>query len=88
MPEKAKTSYPYPRPIPEFQGNPEENLKAIALQEYFTIEALIRTETAFQAYKAGGEQALKALFKSRGIIGQEPLSDSHPRSDETSPTAD
>lgn len=79
MPKQEKPKTPYRFEIPPFKGDPEQitNRPQRWINEYFLIEALLRTEKAAQAYVHGDKSGLKSLFRDYGIYGQDPLTNSH-----------
>lgn len=73
----TRNGYPYPAKL--FPGDPPKigNPPPRCVNEYFLIEALLRSEPVMAAYNHGGEPALIAKFRDYGIIGQNPLRGSH-----------
>jgi hypothetical protein len=75
--KSARNSYPYK--ILPFSGNSSKigTPPPIYVNEYFLIEALLRSEKVMEAYRQGGEQALITKFREYGIVGHNPLHGSH-----------
>lgn len=73
----AQSSYPYT--IRPFTGDYKKIGKCPAawVNEFFFIEALLRSPKVMAAFQAGGEQALTAIFIKYGVDGQAPLKGSH-----------
>lgn len=76
---KKRTRNGYPYSILPFPGDPPkiDILPPRCVNEYFLIEALLRSEPVMAAYNHGGELALIAKFKDYGITDQDPLHGSH-----------
>jgi hypothetical protein len=47
------------------------------VNEFFYIEALLRSSKAITAFSSGGQPSLQKLFLEHGILGHEALSNSH-----------
>jgi hypothetical protein len=75
--KSARSGYPYK--ILPFSGDPSKigTPPPISVNEYFLIEALLRSEKVMEAYRQGGEQALITKFREYGIVGHNPLHGSH-----------
>ncbi len=76
---RKQTRNGYPYKIPTFSGNPPKIsiLPPRCVNEYFLIEALLRSEPVMAAYNHGGKPALIAKFRDYGITDQDPLHGSH-----------
>ena len=86
MPKKILTDYPYTIPSLNplcrlLQADPEafKNRPAQWVNEFFLIEALLRSEKAKQAYRSGGHRELIRFFHDHNIAFQNPLKRSHHR---------
>ena len=80
MPKTKKPeSSDYPYKIPPFSGDPSKIGKRppVWVNEYFLIEALLRSQKVMKAYRRCKERALMAILKEHGIIEQDPLRSTH-----------
>jgi len=80
MPKKKKSARSgYPYKILPFSGDHSKIGKPppIFVNEYFLIEALLRSEKVMEVYEQGGEHALITKFREYGVVGHNPLHGSH-----------
>lgn len=80
MPSKKKSLRPpYPYLIPPFSGDPSRIRKTLPewVNEYFLIEALLRSQPVMEAYRPDNPSALIAKLRACGITGHDPLNGTH-----------
>lgn len=86
MPKKKETPTGYPYRLPSLdrllrlhQANPKifKNRPAQWVNEFFLIEALLRSDKAKHAHHSGSDPELLRFFRDHNIIGQKPLQGSH-----------
>lgn len=81
MPKKNQTASDLPLPslAPLLKVDPKifKNKPPLDVNEFFLIEALLRSEEAKQAYQRGSEKELSHFLRKHGIIAQNPLKRSH-----------
>jgi hypothetical protein len=62
-----------------FEKIPKEHPLPFLVNDFFYIEALLRTSKAITAFSTGGQPSLQKLFREHGILGHEALTNSHHR---------
>jgi hypothetical protein len=82
MPKNTSKDYKIPPLDPLLRlhaTNPKvfKNKPAEWINEFFLIEALLRTEEVKKAYRRGKNRALMAILQDHGIIEQDPLRGTH-----------
>lgn len=75
--KSARSGYPYK--ILPFSGDPSKigTPPPISVNEYFLIEALLRSEKVMKAYRPDDKLALISKFRECGIVGHSPLDGTH-----------
>ena len=75
--KSARSGYPYE--ILPFSGDPTKigTPSPSSVNEYFLIEALLRSEKVMKVYEQGGEHALVTKFGEYGVVRHKPLRGSH-----------